>query len=369
MLYGRYVRNESTPEETLLFLRVAAEREQELESLFNTTWEQLDVHPGQYNLPDIVVPVQAAARRKVWRRITVVSVFACIALGTVRYIIKNTIHVDEQRSVSLLTDIPPAKTGGMLTLADGRNIPLDEAVNGKLADERGTVVLKDTNGIIYNGAGAGPGISYNTLTVPRGRQLSLTLSDGTRVWLNANSSIRFPATFRGKSREVELKGEVYLEVARNAAMPFIVSAKQTRIEVLGTQFNVNTYEEGVQVKTALLEGAVKVNTPGGYVILAPGQQSSLSPDGILKVERGVNMEEVVAWKNGYFHFESAGLKTILDQFAQWYDIDVVYQGKVTDRRFFAIVKRTGTLGDVLKLLEEQDIHFRIDGRQLFVMGD
>jgi transmembrane sensor len=188
------------------------------------------------------------------------------------------------------------------------------------------------------------------------------------LWLNASSSVRFPIAFTENERHVEITGEVYFEIEKDPKRPFHVKVNDMEIEVLGTKFNVNAYPDEDILATTLFEGSVKVNTPNKMLRLSPGQQSQYSAKGNLQLINNVNEDEIVAWKNGYFHFENAELQTILRQFSRWYDVDIVYEGEVVRRRFFAIVSRKSSLSNVLKMLNANNIKFRIEGKKLIVQS-
>jgi ferric-dicitrate binding protein FerR (iron transport regulator) len=212
---------------------------------------------------------------------------------------------------------------------------------------------------------------YNTITTPRGGQYQVTLSDGTKVWLNAASSIRFPVLFTGNERKVEITGEAYFEVAKNVSKPFKVKTISSEVEVLGTHFNVNAYDDEAVAKTTLLEGLVKVSVPqtGGKLaarFLQPGQQSGITKDGRISVLNNADTEEAVAWKNGRFQFRSADLKSILRQISRWYDVDVVYKGNV-DLHFTGQLTRDDYVSKVFdKLALTGEVHFKIEGKKIIV---
>lgn len=366
-LYNRYVRNQCTPDEILLFMQEAAVREIEVRQLFDVSWKELDTYPGQYNIPSVILPQQQTAGKiRRFYYVAAAVMAGCIALG-VWLLLQNRPTADKAGVVAKTADRPAGRQGGILTLSNGKTILLDEAANGALATESGTIVFKQDGVIAYDVAEAsGNTPVYNSISTPRGRQYSLVLADGSKVWLNAGSSVRYPAAFTGKSREVEVTGEVYFEVAKKDAVPFSVTVKDIKIQVLGTSFNINANDEDGRIRTTLLQGAVKVVNPVKTVKLLPGQQAVAGTGEPLRVQDGVNVEEATAWRNGYFHFESADLKTILRQFSLWYDIDVVYEGQVKERKFFAIVKRSSSLNSVLQLLKDQNIQFRLEGRTLIV---
>ena len=216
-----------------------------------------------------------------------------------------TIASYKEQTKQIKRDLAPGGNKAVLTLGDGSTIVLDDAKNGALTQQGNTKVLKLNGKLTYDPAGTkNDEILYNTITTPRGGQYQIELPDGSQVWLNAVSSLRFPTAFAGKERRVEVTGEAYFEVAKNATMPFKVviatpAGNGTEIEALGTQFNIMAYNDEVAVRTTLLEGSVKINQDSKPVLLKPGQQARLQ-DKSLKIIENVDTEEVIAWKNGYF---------------------------------------------------------------------
>jgi transmembrane sensor len=270
-------------------------------------------------------------------------------------------------------DIAPGGNKAILTLANGNQIILTNAKNGLLAQQGGTQINKTANGqIIYNVAQAvkGTDTAFNTITTPRGGQYIVVLPDSSRVYLDASSSLRFPAAFSGKLRTVMLTGEAYFEVAHNKNMPFHVITKGQTVEVLGTHFNINAYNDERDIKTTLLEGSVRVSTEGSMALLMPGEQSQISGSVTagksITVIRYANTDEAVAWKNGFFQFENADIKTIMRQFARWYNVDVVFEGNVQDRLFSGEIHRSLTVLQALDLLNYANVHFNIDGKKIIV---
>jgi len=254
----------------------------------------------------------------------------------------------------------------MLTLSDGSNILLDDSEDGILATQGNTSVTKSNEKLKYKPGGRSDEIMYNTITTPRGGQYTVQLPDGSTVWLNASSSITFPTEFFGKERRVEITGEVYFEVAKNTENPFIASVQDAEIQVLGTHFNVKAYSDEHNIETSLLEGAVNFSKAEKSALLKPGQQSSLSADGKIRVLNDVNMNEVVAWKNGYFDFEGSDFENVAKQLSRWYDVDVVYEKNIDDL-FYAKIPRNTKLSDVLKALElTGKIKFGIKNNRIIV---
>ena len=278
-------------------------------------------------------------------------------------------------------DVLPGGNKAVLTLANGSSIILDSAQNGTLGVQANTRVLKIANGFLayesgHKGAGGRQPV-YNSIATPRGGQYQVMLPDGTKVWLNASTILRFPTGFIGKERRVELTGEAYFEVTKNASMPFKVSIlpaagtgeKETReVEVLGTSFNVMAYKEEGIMRTTLLDGSVKIKDEKTENVLEPGQQaqSTLSAPGI-KVVSDVDVDAVVAWKNGYFNFNKEDIRTVMRQLSRWYDVDVSFSGNVHDRLFWGGIQRNLPLSVVFRILEKSGVQFSIDGKKVVVM--
>jgi ferric-dicitrate binding protein FerR (iron transport regulator) len=264
---------------------------------------------------------------------------------------------------------PPANAKAVLTLADGSKINLDSMSNGTLAVQGKTNVVKQADGLIaYEGA-ATKTIGYNTLTVPKGsKPMKLLLVDGSRVWLNVASSITYPTAFTGKERRVSVSGEAYFEIAHDASKPFVVRNGSMDVQVLGTHFNVNTFEDDDNnIKVTLLEGAVKINNGDSKAFLKPGQQALVSNK--VKVVDDVDLDKVMAWKNGYFQFDKASLQSVLKQVSRWYDVEVIYQGKNRPREFIGEIERDLSLSEVLKILKINNVNFTIEEKKLIIKPD
>ncbi|MFC0513893.1 FecR family protein [Mucilaginibacter angelicae] len=286
-------------------------------------------------------------------------------------------HSIQQTSNTIAqNDIAPGGNKAILTLANGSKLVLDDSKNGKLATQGKTVVQKTGSGMLaylassLNAGSTASEITYNTVTTPRGGQYNVVLPDGTQVWLNAASSLKFPTAFNGKERNVELKGEAYFEVVKNKAMPFHVSSSGQTIEVLGTHFDVNAYNDEAALKTTLLEGSVKVAKGGLSAMLKPGQQSSISnneTNALIKVSEVADIDEIMAWKNGNFHFNNTDIKTVMRQVSRWYDVDIEYAGKLPDDDVFTgTFSRNLTAAKALKVLEFSGVNFKIEGRKIIV---
>ncbi|QEC40392.1 FecR family protein [Pseudobacter ginsenosidimutans] len=280
-------------------------------------------------------------------------------------------------------EIAPGKDGAVLTLADGRQMVLDSLGNGIVAMEDGAQVTLKNGKLQYTQLeSANKEIQYNTMTTPRGRQFMITLPDGTEVWLNAASSIRFPVEFNSTERRVEVTGEAFFHVKslklpafneRPAIkVPFVVNVnKQMDVEVLGTQFNVNAYTNEKAINTTLTEGVVRVRTneePAQTAMLLPGQQASLKNDGSKRIiVQDADLGKVMAWKNGLFNFENVSLADAMLQLERWYDIDVAYENGIPNIWFSGKISRETNLAGLLKILEKTGVQFRLDGRKLTVL--
>lgn len=264
-------------------------------------------------------------------------------------------------------DIPAGRQGAILTLSNGQRIILDSAGNGELTRDAGVRVIRKDGQLSYGGHT--DEILYNQVVTPRGRKWQLTLSDGTKVWLNAASSVRYPISFVGKERIVEVSGETYFEVAPDKNRPFSINiAGKGKIEVLGTHFDVNAYYDEDAIRTTLLEGKVKVIRGGNSSLLSPGQQAVLgNGTDDIKVINDANIDEVMAWRNGRFIFSDMDLKTIMRQLTRWYDVDVVYEGKVPEIRVGGIIHNDVYLSTVMEFLGENGVHYKVEGKKITII--
>lgn len=273
-----------------------------------------------------------------------------------------------QQSVPVNKDVAPGGNRATLTLADGTTINLDEALSGTIAKEGTATIEKTAEGQIrYRNVtnGLPQDIAVNTMSTPRGGQYMLILSDGSRVWLNAASSITYPNVFAGKQRKVSITGEAYFEVAKNTKQPFIVQVNGMEVKVLGTHFNVNVYPEEDAMRTTLLKGSVQVQMKAVMKKLTAGQQAVGTVKG-LEVNEKVDLEQVVAWKNGLFNFNETDLPTAMRQIARWYDLKVQFEGGVPDKEIRGKMGRDLNLSQVLRVLEKMEMKFRLEGRTLIV---
>jgi transmembrane sensor len=261
----------------------------------------------------------------------------------------------------------PGRVLPSLTLADGRVLTLDSASEGALIQQGKTRVEKMKNGQIAYSATDSSEVVYNTLTVPRGSDIvQLQLADGSKVVLNAGSAITYPTAFTGKSRSVSLTGEAYFDIAPNPGKPFTVVKGDTKISVLGTEFDMNAYDDEASVDVTLVRGLVKVGQGTNSSRLNPGQQAQISST--IRIKEDVDIDEVTAWKNGRFQFEGTGIEEVMRQIARWYGLDIVYQGAIRNQHFTGGISRDVNVSQVCKMLETTGAaKFRIEGPKIIVI--
>lgn len=315
-----------------------------------------------------------------WRRPAIwwVAAASLLAMVTVTYLALRNQVKTKVVAVTGKQAAPAAMPGGnkaLLTLADGTVIVLDSAANGQITTQGATMIVKKQDGqLVYDATGNKPvdgHTTWNTISTPRGGQYQVVLPDGSKVWLNAASSLRFPAGFEGNERRVELSGEAYFEVEKGK-MPFIVklisgaNSEAGEVKVMGTHFNINNYADEGSIKTTLLEGMVQVVSHGSAV-LKPGQQAVLTQDARLTVHEDVDVEEAIAWKNGLFQFNDADVQTVMRQITRWYDVEVEYQGSMPTEKFVGEIPRSSAITEVLKMLELSNVHYKIEGKKITVL--
>lgn len=293
------------------------------------------------------------------------AILIVLGVGAYLWTSKEKSKADTQLATG---DIQPGRSGAILTLADGSKVNLDSLSTPTLPEQNGTQVLLKDGSLAYNAASAKAGeVLYNTMSTPKGRQFSVQLPDGTKAWLNAASSIRYPTAFTGAERSITVSGEVYLEVARDVKRPFKVKANdRAEIEVLGTSFDVKAYPDDADMRTTLLEGAVRLRTHGQAQTLRPGQQAIVRPNGEAQLVKNADIQKIMAWKNGLFNFQDESLDEVMKQLERWYDIDVKYIGDPPKQKFFGELGRDLTLSQVIETLREVGIRFSIEGRTLIV---
>ena len=391
-LFKKYTENSCTAEERNEFIQMVKQEENtpELNSLISSAVNVAEAEHeiNQEKADELfarvlnVTPDNGAAtifplrkNKKIWWAAAAIiilvlgsSVYYILNKNTTRQIVQNkTIHKP------LKNDVAPGYKGAILTLSNGQQIILDSAGNGMLTAQGNTNILKQNGKIVYDEQNISKSeVLYNTMTTPRGRQYSLVLADGTKVWLNAASSITFPTVFTGNERRVQITGEAYFEVAPlipkggHGKMPFKVEVGQMEVKVLGTHFNIKAYDDESSIKTTLLEGSVRVTKENSDALLKPGQEAILDDQGDFKVTKA-NVEEAVAWKDRLFQFNNESIKSIMRQLSRWYDIEVVYQGNVADKKFSGVMSQNTNLSQVLKMLQlTKSVHFKMEGTKVIV---
>jgi ferric-dicitrate binding protein FerR (iron transport regulator) len=327
--------------------------------------------------------------RKTWTKWVAAAVIVFVVCG-LWFVVSQESNLRRETPVIAKThDVPaPNSSRAMITLADGTKVYLDSVGNGTVAQQGNTNVIKTEDGrIIYSheDTKAQSEIAYNTLSNPRGSKvIDMQLSDGSHVWLNAGSSVKYPVAFVGNERKVEITGEAYFEVAhvespalkgtpfnkggRANALPFIVQHGDVSVTVLGTHFNVNAYDDEEVLRVTLLEGSVKVSANNKSVFIKPDEQAVVNTTShSLLTNSSVDIDEVMAWKNGRFVFNSADIQSIMRQISRWYDVDVVYEGQITEREFTGKINRNVNASEVMAMLEYAGVHFKIEGRKIVVM--
>jgi transmembrane sensor len=321
-----------------------------------------------------------------WRqpRVWWVAAGTILLMATTWYFVMNNKPVTTQTAEVPKPVIQPTVVPGgnkaVLTLADGSTIVLDSAADGALTQQGATMVMKKQDGeLVYKTEGnqAQQAVAMNTISTPRGGQYQVVLPDGTRVWLNAVTALRFPASFTGDKRVVELTGEAYFEVAQqpaangNGKRPFIVNilsaAGENQVEVLGTHFNVKAYNDEASIKTTLLEGSVKMSSGRGQYLMKPGQQARVERNGQMVLDEDADVDEAVAWKNGRFQFTDASVETVMREIARWYNVEIEYAGKVPAEKFEGEIPRNSNITEVFKILELSNVHCKIEGKKIKVL--
>jgi transmembrane sensor len=307
--------------------------------------------------------------RKLWPRIAAAaSILVFLGIGTYLY---STQSLSPTAVQNARTDIAPGGNRAILTLSNGKQISLNGAKNGELALQGNVSVNKTSDGSLSYRPSANQlkkqEVAYNSISTPIGGQYHLTLEDGTNVWLNSASAIKYPTLFTGGERKVEVTGEVYFEVTHNALKPFrVVTGKQV-VEVLGTHFNINAYADEAGIKTTLVEGAVRVSTGNSSMVIKPGQQSVVQNEK-LHLNGKADINEAVAWKNGYFQFKDEKMESVMRKLSRWYNIELKYEGESSSEEGFnGTISRSKNISQVLKMLERtKAVHFKIEGRRVII---
>jgi transmembrane sensor len=412
-LFRKYLDENMTPEEFLLFREMAAQQENraELNRLF-AQWidrefpfiqqEEIDVEAlyqgllRKERIPSVQerqivereaplhrIPLQeeqllveaklrSPSPRKLIFLIATAAAAACLLIVAGLFLFRQPAltHPAKKLANNKKPFIIPASNKAILTLGDGTHIELDSAANGNLVSQGNTKVVKLAGGQLAYQPGErdphGPAV-YNEMTTPRGGYYQLILPDGSKVWLDAASSVRYPTAFTGKERSVELSGEAYFEIAPNARQPFLITSNGVTVQVLGTEFNLMAYQDEDAVRTTLVSGSVQVIRGNDRLQIRPGQQASWARNGNALKLSTPDMQEVLAWKQGEFRFQDLQIPAIMRQIARWYDVDVEFRGPQPENEFNGVIPRKRSVTDLLAVLEQTDVvHFTLQGRKIIV---
>ena len=390
-LFKVYFNKTATPNERdeLMELLMDGENDEQVKMLLTNTWQAFNSQQQLFNYKqgdDMFANIlykekqlkkvsEAIIVKRSFRWVKFAAAAMLIVTAASVYFWLNIIKTSPQTAQAkiIYKEAAPAIAAGsnkaVLTLADGSNIVLDSMGQGTLAKQGNAKVIKlNTATLAYNATDeTNKEVVYNTLATPTGGKYQLILPDGSKVWLNAASSIHFPTIFTGKERRVTVTGEAYFEVAKNAAMPFKITVKDMEVEVLGTHFNVMAYDDENSMNTTLLEGSVKISKGAVKKMLVPGQQSVINSTGEITIV-DADVEEVMAWKNGWFQFNASDIKTVMRQISRWYAVEVVYEGKIPAGHYSGSVSRDNDIFQVLKIMQSAGVRFKIEGRKVIVLS-
>lgn len=386
LLFDRFYKNEASKEETeeLALLLMENEHKAHLHQLLKQAWDKNEEKSFFSQAQSDVIFSTILGTTKTKKPIkektfpiympylkifAVAAAITGIIIGYLQNFTNNTNKEEQANKKVIIATKPshtpaPAKEGVILTLADGRRIVLDSAGKGLLTNQGNIQVTKQDGQISYKGQNEET--VYNTMATPRAGQYSLILADGSKVWLNAASSIHFPTAFIGKERKVQITGEAYFEIAHDLSKPFHVIIDDMDVSVIGTHFNVNAYQDESVIKTTLLEGKVSIKNGSSTAVLQPGEQAQVKGIDHLEVVKEVNVEDVIAWQKGLFSLNGTDVETLTKRIARWYDIEVVHTGPWPQKRFVGSISRSVNLSDLVKALKEFGINCRLENRKLII---
>jgi len=380
-LFERWLSGETTAaeQEELAALAMEPSNHEDVQQLVDRSWnqtgEEFDI--GEDRAREILFEIAGTQRKRNQglviriRRITVAaSIVACVAIGGYFVFWHHPIN---SSGVAMHDVKAPDRNRATITLSNGQKIFLDSAANGVLAKQNNTAIMKSEDGrIAYNADNKlnnAPNVTValNTLTNPRGSKvIDITLSDGSRIWLNAASSITYPSSFMG-DREVTLTGEAYFAVAHDTRHPFRVKVGSEIVEDIGTEFNINAYKDEPAMQTTLVQGAVKITVDKENKMLKPGQQAAVNSNRAIAVSDAVDLDQVTAWKNGYFYFKSSDIQSIMRQVSRWYDVDVQYEGAIPAGHYNGKPPRNIGAAEMLKVVEYSGVKIKIEGKKITVL--
>jgi len=412
-LFRQYFEESITPEETAELMAWLSENasDSDILSLMDGAWEDFtsnrqvfDTEKSNRMLQQALAATPAeepvlypVTGRKRWRTLVAAAAILLLISGSYLLLKKEATHSPVPQNIPVAksrNDIAPAQGKVMLTIANGAPIALDDIPNGQIPGQGTGTAVKQNGQLLYahtTGKSEAPAV-YNTISTARGKQYMVVLSDGTRVWLNTGSSLRFPAVFNDTVRKVELSGEAYFEVApahfaaaRNKRIPFIVTTvppaggRGAEIAVLGTHFNIKAYNDEALIKTTLLEGSVRISAAQSSTtkerisaLLTPGQQARLSNlsssnDRDIQLVKDVNIRQTMAWKNELFDFENESIQDIMRQLSRWYDIEVEFKGTIPEKHYYGAIRRQVNISEVFKMLEiAGNVTFTIQGKKVYI---
>lgn len=390
-LFNSYYHQTATQEEQdeLMEIIHSSANDAEVAALIHEAWDNLEIDGPLFDRTksidilnsilqgksdhDNIHPIRPPNKKQLWLKLGVAAAMM-VFVGFGAYVLlrqdKNVIAKKNIAKAKQAHDVLPGGNKAILTLANGKTITLDSAKNGLLVNEGSARIHKTRDGqLVYetDKNGDNSAAPMNTVSTPRGGQYQLVLDDGSKVWLNSASSLSFPAVFKGKTREVEITGEAYFEVAKNAKMPFRVKVNNTVVEVLGTHFNIMAYNDEAVMKTTLLEGSVKISNSQNFSMLKPGQQAQLNQNGPIKVIDNPDADDAIAWKEGIFQFRDAGIETIMRQAARWYDVQVSFAGKMPIKEFTGRISRNVKASELMGMLKYMGINYKIEDKHITVL--
>jgi len=382
-LLNRYLSFECTSEEEQELMELASkfDNDADLKELIDRTIKNTgaEIHLPEnvadsmfQNILQRATPLRKMKTWKLHRAAAAAVIVGTLSLGSYFFLRNSGQKTDIAQTENFTAgnnDAAPGKSKAVLTLSNGTSIVLDSSQNGVLATQGNIKISKLNGSLAYqNTSKSKPAETlYNTISTPNGGDYQLILADGSKVWLNAASSLRFPANFVGRERKVELIGEAYFEVAKNPSMPFKVKLNGMEVEVLGTHFNINSYADESAIRTTLLEGSIKINRSNASNLLKPGQQAMLDKDGKISVINDADLDEVVAWKEGKFQFDRADIHNVMRQLARWYNVEVEYKGTVASH-FGGTISRDVNLSKVLGMLHlTGEVKFQVQDKKVIVM--
>lgn len=321
------------------------------------------INSYENHLSSTQLTVAARSTKRYW---WVAAAILLLVAGTYVATKFTTTNTEPLANVNAIS-VQPGTNKAVLQLDNSSQVVLDVAKDSTVKNSNGVALQIHDASLVYEQEPKAVAVSYNTLSTPKGSQYQLVLPDGSKVWLNAASSIRFPTAFTGATRQVTLIGEAYFEVAKNEKQPFIVQANDMTVQVLGTHFNVMAYNDEAAMATTLLEGSVKVQQQGQTVMLVPGKQALVKANNIQV--QAADVEQATAWKDGYFSFDKVTIPTIMRDIARWYDVEIGFEGKLSSSRFKGGIRRSAQLSQVLKVLELSGVRFKVEGKKIIVLGD